>query len=64
MPEITSLTDSRRSRNILADSAKCRITKIFDYWAEVANDAYGFGVVHGLSLALDAFREADIETRS
>lgn len=51
---VTTL-DNEKSKLPDASKEECaaRIMKIAEHWYETANDEFGFGVIHGLRIALD-----------
>ena len=55
---VTTL-DNETSKLPDASKEECaaRIMKIAEHWYETANDEYGFGVIHGLRLALEELKK-------
>ena len=50
---ITKTAETRQSSTVSCMASK-RIEKIVEYWCGIANDEFGFGVIHGLRLAMEA----------
>lgn len=54
-----TISGSEKSKLPDASEEKCavRIMKIAEHWYETANDEFGFGVIHGLRLALEELKK-------
>lgn len=55
---VTTL-DNEKSKLPDASKEECtrRIMTIAEHWYETANDEFGFGVIHGLRLALEELKK-------
>lgn len=54
MSEITSAKEKSEPQESSNAKSLERIRTIYNHWLLNANDAYGFGVIYGLRIALDA----------
>lgn len=54
MSEIISENEKSEQQEFLRKKSLERIRTTYNHWLLYANDAYGFGVIYGLRIALDA----------
>lgn len=50
---ITSVNEKSKLPDASKEECTKRIMTMAEHWYETANDEFGFGVIHGLRIALD-----------